>query len=357
MAGLKRRADSEDDANIDPNKALGPTRDTASGQSTGSKKAVRRSAQSSTRSSESKTLEFTVENPRKALTSLPRKLPGRQSLPHAAKAQTGSPTAIVSSADAEKRSGSRSSKMSIHSLLNHDVVALYEPAKATKPYEPCYWLMKAENRDVGTVNEDRSSFSMQKLKDSTQPQAWEGVLSPETVGKMRDMEKGDLAFLYQDKRKNPSVQGILGILEITRDPSPDSKRPNVLRNLVWLATYTCMAVLVIWSNHRLPYYDKSSIFTNRSHQVEVELRQEFPKMLTVEEIQKSDIAKRGLRLLKYIHYRPEIDNLKKIEWEHIKKLGARGDGSTLQGPEEGTQNPEEGTQKASQPHEIGCRTD
>lgn len=91
-------------------------------------------------------------------------------------------------------------------------------ADEAKPSGRQYWLMKAEPepREENGVN---VAFSIDDLAAKTEPEPWDGIRAYPARNNLRAMKKGDLAFFYHSNCKTP---GIVGVMEIVREHSPDS---------------------------------------------------------------------------------------------------------------------------------------
>ncbi|OJJ44567.1 hypothetical protein ASPZODRAFT_134653 [Penicilliopsis zonata CBS 506.65] len=84
-----------------------------------------------------------------------------------------------------------------------------------------YWLMKAEPESRFEKGVD-VKFSIDDLRNATEPEAWDGVRNPVARNLMRNMKKGDHAFFYHSNCKTP---GIVGLMEIVREHSVDGLSP------------------------------------------------------------------------------------------------------------------------------------
>ncbi|KAG5760752.1 hypothetical protein H9Q72_011137 [Fusarium xylarioides] len=84
-----------------------------------------------------------------------------------------------------------------------------------------YWLMKAEP-ETRIENGVDVKFSIDDLKAKTEPEGWDGIRAYAARNNMRNMNAGDLAFFYASNCKEP---GIVGIMEIVKEFSEDSKFP------------------------------------------------------------------------------------------------------------------------------------
>ncbi|OAX83767.1 hypothetical protein ACJ72_01867 [Emergomyces africanus] len=122
-----------------------------------------------------------------------------------------------------------------------------------------YWLMKAEPESRIEKGVD-VRFSIDDLREASEPEPWDGVRNPSARNNMRAMKKGDLAFFYHS---NCKVPGIAGIMEIVREHSVDESAFD--------------------PNH--PYYDpKSSRENPKWEVVHVEFRRKFKELITLAEL-------------------------------------------------------------------------
>ncbi|KAK6333170.1 hypothetical protein TWF718_010993 [Orbilia javanica] len=81
-----------------------------------------------------------------------------------------------------------------------------------KARETCgFWLMKSEP----------DAFSYEDLCKHDGPAGWDGVRNHVAKNHLRSMKIGDKAFFYHSNCKEP---GIVGVMEITRDPSVDESQ-------------------------------------------------------------------------------------------------------------------------------------
>ena len=74
-----------------------------------------------------------------------------------------------------------------------------------------YWLLKT----------DPDTYSYEDLERDKKT-VWDGVANNLALIHMREMKKGDLAFVYH----SGAEKGIVGIAEIASDPYPDPKEEN-----------------------------------------------------------------------------------------------------------------------------------
>ena len=98
------------------------------------------------------------------------------------------------------------------SLLAHD-------KDAASTSEPSFWLCKAEP-DSRIEKGIDVKFSIDDLKNATEPEPWSGVRNYGARNHMMNMKKGELAFFYHSSCKVP---GIVGIMEIVQEATVDGK--------------------------------------------------------------------------------------------------------------------------------------
>ncbi|PGH10296.1 hypothetical protein GX51_00053 [Blastomyces parvus] len=122
-----------------------------------------------------------------------------------------------------------------------------------------YWLMKAEPESRMEKGVD-VRFSIDDLREASEPEPWDGVRNPTARNNMRAMKKGDLAFFYHS---NCKVPGIAGIMEIVREHSVDESAFDPAH----------------------PYYDPKSNRENPKWElVHVEFRRKFRQLITLAEL-------------------------------------------------------------------------
>ncbi|KAL9620969.1 MAG: hypothetical protein Q9204_008158, partial [Flavoplaca sp. TL-2023a] len=161
---------------------------------------------------------------------------------------------------------------------------------------PSYWLMKAEPDSRIEKGKD-VKFSIDDLKEASEPEAWDGVRNAAARNNMRSMMQGDMAFFYHSNCKSP---GIVGTMEIVREHSVDESAFD--------------------KEH--PYYDeKSTRDKPKWCVVHVEFRSKFHDPVTLKELQR--YAKPGgilenMQTLKMA--RLSVSRVSKKEWEFIHTL-------------------------------------
>ncbi|KLJ07889.1 hypothetical protein EMPG_16637 [Blastomyces silverae] len=122
-----------------------------------------------------------------------------------------------------------------------------------------YWLMKAEPESRMEKGVD-VRFSIDDLREASEPEPWDGVRNPAARNNMRAMKKGDLAFFYHS---NCKVPGIAGIMEIVQEHSVDESAFDPAH----------------------PYYDPKSNRENPKWElVHVEFRRKFKDLITLAEL-------------------------------------------------------------------------
>jgi hypothetical protein len=98
------------------------------------------------------------------------------------------------------------------SLLAHD-------KDTASTSEPSFWLCKAEPESRIEKGID-VKFSIDDLKNATEPEPWSGVRNYGARNHMMNMKKGELAFFYHSSCKVP---GVVGIMEIVQEATVDGK--------------------------------------------------------------------------------------------------------------------------------------
>ncbi|KAL8907741.1 MAG: hypothetical protein Q9207_001224 [Kuettlingeria erythrocarpa] len=198
---------------------------------------------------------------------------------------------------AHRQSSSSVSEVSIPVRENKKTeVAEDEASEDDESDGPSYWLMKAEPDSRIEKGKD-VRFSIDDLKDATEPEAWDGVRNAVARNNMRAMMTGDLVFFYHSNCKKP---GIAGTMEIVREHSVDE---------------------TAFDPHH-PYYDaKSTREQPKWCVVHVEFRRKFPELVTLKELQK--FAKPGgvlenMQTLKMS--RLSVSKVTRKEWDFIHTL-------------------------------------
>lgn len=134
------------------------------------------------------------------------------------------------------------------------------------------------------------------------------------------MKKGDMAFFYHSNCKEP---GIVGIMEIVQEHSPDCKilpcrppRPTRLRDMALFNSRPCLAVSA--HDPKAPYYDpKSKQSDPKWSVVHVEFRRKFKVPITLKELREMGTAGplENMQLLK--QSRLSVSRVRAEEWEHL----------------------------------------
>ncbi|KAI4217614.1 MAG: hypothetical protein LQ351_000210 [Letrouitia transgressa] len=171
-----------------------------------------------------------------------------------------------------------------------------DPEEEVDPHGPSYWLMKAEPESRIEKGKD-VKFSIDDLKNATEPEAWDGVRNVVARNNMRQMMEGDIAFFYHS---NCKVPGIVGTMEIVREHSVDESAFD--------------------PDH--PYFDeKSTRDKPKWCVVHVEFRRKFPQMVTLKELQrfaKPNGILENMQVLKLS--RLSVSKVTKKEWDFIMGL-------------------------------------
>lgn len=111
-----------------------------------------------------------------------------------------------------------------------------------------YWLLKSEPSEFGIDDLAQKKCEM-----------WEGVRNYQARNFMRDMQVGDLAFLYHSSCKTVGIAGVMRI-EKAGYPDPTAQDPE----------------------H--PYFDKTQPDENRWTAVDVKFVEKFPHIFTLKEV-------------------------------------------------------------------------
>ncbi|KAG7005654.1 hypothetical protein G7Y79_00018g044610 [Physcia stellaris] len=199
------------------------------------------------------------------------------------------------------RGGRKDSNVSVNVQSSKVAREESEDADEEDNDEPSYWLMKAENplKEPETRMEKGKDvkFSIDDLKNASEPEGWDGVRNPTARNNMRLMVKGDQAFFYHS---NCKVPGIAGIMEIVEEHTPDESALDP----------------------KHPYYDAKSTAENPKWcKVRVSFRRKFPELVRLKELQK--YAKEGgiLQNLQTLRQsRLSVSKVSKKEWDFILRL-------------------------------------
>ncbi|KAI4198773.1 MAG: hypothetical protein LQ346_002701 [Caloplaca aetnensis] len=197
---------------------------------------------------------------------------------------------------AHRHSSSSLSEVSIPVREKKTEVAKDEASEDDESDGPSYWLMKAEPDSRIEKGKD-VRFSIDDLKDATEPEAWDGVRNAVARNNMRAMMTGDMVFFYHSNCKKP---GIAGTMEIVREHSVDETAFD--------------------PEH--PYYDaKSTREKPKWCVVHVEFRRKFPELVTLKELQR--FAKPGgvLENMQTLRItRLSVSKVTRKEWDFIHTL-------------------------------------
>ncbi|KAL9003135.1 MAG: hypothetical protein Q9188_003977 [Gyalolechia gomerana] len=166
-----------------------------------------------------------------------------------------------SEAKAAERPGPSLSEVAIPTREKDDKATEDEAPEDDDSDGPSYWLMKAEPESRFEKGKD-VKFSIDDLKNATEPEAWDGVRNATARNNIRAMMQGDMAFFYHSNCKKP---GIVGTMEIVQEHSVDETAFD--------------------PEH--PYYDEKSIREKpKWFVVHVEFRRKFPALVSLKELQK-----------------------------------------------------------------------
>lgn len=87
------------------------------------------------------------------------------------------------------------------------------PAGDEREPGPCqYWLFKSEPETRMTNGVD-VKFSIDDLRDCTEPEPWGGVRNYLARNNMMAMKEGDLGFFYHSNTKVPGIVGVCEVVE------------------------------------------------------------------------------------------------------------------------------------------------
>lgn len=149
-----------------------------------------------------------------------------------------------------------------------------------------YWLLKSEPE----------AFSIDDLINKpSQTEHWDGVRNYQARNMLRDqMQQGDFAFFYHSNCQPP---GIVGVVEIVRPGYPD----------------------ITALDPQSKYYDpRSTKEQPRWYMVDVQFRQKFPRLLSLNELKQQPKLAEMLLLRK--GSRLSIMPVTKAEWQTILSL-------------------------------------
>ncbi|ORY67141.1 PUA-like domain-containing protein [Pseudomassariella vexata] len=159
--------------------------------------------------------------------------------------------------------------------------------------EKTYWLLKAEP-ETRLENGTDVKFSIDDLASRTEPEPWDGIRNYVARNNLRAMKKGDLAFFYHSNCKEP---GIVGIMEIVREHSPDLSAHDP----------------------KAPYYDASSKVSDPKWSVvHVEFRGKFTQQIGLKELRemgKPGSPLQNMQMLK--QSRLSVSKVTAAEWKYL----------------------------------------
>ncbi|KAF2802746.1 DUF55-domain-containing protein, partial [Mytilinidion resinicola] len=169
-------------------------------------------------------------------------------------------------------------------------------APSNPPSTRNYWLMKAEP-NTRLENGHDVKFSIDDLAARTSPEPWDGIRNHVAKNNLLAMRRGDLAFFYHS---NCKVPGIVGIMEVVREATPDESA---------------------WDSGSAYYDPKSGPEKRTWYLVHVEFRRKFREMVGLRELQEykgRGEALEGMQLLK--QSRLSVSKVEEGEWEFIMGL-------------------------------------
>ncbi|CVK94507.1 uncharacterized protein FMAN_03582 [Fusarium mangiferae] len=215
-----------------------------------------------------------------------------------APAKTEEPEAPKATKAAKKQEPPQSGSRGVSEDPDIDSIPTINP-EAPKHDGQWYWLMKAEP-ETRIENGVDVKFSIDDLKAKTEPEGWDGIRAYAARNNMRNMNTGDLAFFYASNCKEP---GIVGVMEIVKEFSEDSKYP-------------------FSANARAPYYDPKSTKEKPIWDlVHVEFRKKFAVPIGLKELR--ELGKPGgplemMQLLK--QSRLSVSKVSGEEWRFLCEL-------------------------------------
>ncbi|RAH82782.1 DUF55-domain-containing protein [Aspergillus japonicus CBS 114.51] len=161
---------------------------------------------------------------------------------------------------------------------------------------PSYWLMKAEPESRMEKGVD-VKFSIDDLRERTEPEAWDGVRNPSAQRHMRAMKKGDQAFFYHS---NCRVPGVAGVMEIVEEHFVDESAFDPAH----------------------PYYDaKSKREKPKWEAVRVEFRRKFKNLVALSQLKEHMAPGKPLANLEMLKQsRLSVSSVRPEEWEFILGL-------------------------------------
>ncbi|KAG9503564.1 hypothetical protein J7337_003515 [Fusarium musae] len=220
-------------------------------------------------------------------------------------AKTEEPEAPKVKKTAKKQEPSQSSSRGVSEDPDIDSIPTINP-DAPKHDGQWYWLMKAEP-ETRIENGVDVKFSIDDLKAKTEPEGWDAR------NNMRNMNAGDLAFFYASNCKEP---GIVGIMEIVKEFSEDSKSPATSPHVPYLTSPGSAR------RPGAPYYDPKSTKEKPIWDlVHVEFRKKFAVPIGLKELR--ELGKPGgplemMQLLK--QSRLSVSKVSGEEWMFLCEL-------------------------------------
>jgi len=156
-----------------------------------------------------------------------------------------------------------------------------------------FWLMKAEP-ESRIENGLDVKFSIDDLAAKSEPEPWDGIRAYAARNNLRAMKKGDLAFFYHS---NCKVPGIVGIMEIVKEHTPD-----------WSA-----------QDHRTAYYDpKDTDSSNpRWSVVHVRFLRKFKQLIARKELLEFAASGELSKMQTLKQSRLSVSKVGKSEWDFL----------------------------------------
>ncbi|KAF5711425.1 Thymocyte nuclear 1 [Fusarium globosum] len=228
-----------------------------------------------------------------------------------APAKTEEPEAPKVKKAAKKQEPSQSGSRGVSEDPDIESIPTINP-DAPKHDGQWYWLMKAEP-ETRIENGVDVKFSIDDLKAKTEPEGWDGIRAYAARNNMRNMNAGDLAFFYASNCKEP---GIVGIMEIVKEFSEDSKSPIPPTHVAHLTSSGSAR------RPGAPYYDPKSTKEKPIWDlVHVEFRKKFAVPIGLKELR--ELGKPGgplemMQLLK--QSRLSVSKVSGEEWRFLCEL-------------------------------------
>nr|RBQ85269.1 hypothetical protein FVER53263_03501 [Fusarium verticillioides] len=228
-----------------------------------------------------------------------------------APAKTEEPEAPKVKKTSKKQESAQSGSRGVSEDPDIDSIPTINP-DAPKHDGQWYWLMKAEP-ETRIENGVDVKFSIDDLKAKTEPEGWDGIRAYAARNNMRNMNAGDLAFFYASNCKEP---GIVGIMEIVKEFSEDSKSPTTSPHVSHLTSPGSAR------RPGAPYYDPKSTKEKPIWDlVHVEFRKKFAVPIGLKELR--ELGKPGgplemMQLLK--QSRLSVSKVSSEEWKYLCEL-------------------------------------